>query len=791
MDTKLNLENEEKNGKPRKWLGLCIVALLAVLCGIIITDCYSEFRENAGIAPDGSFAAEEKTAEETGLLDERGLFVVDTDYLNYLSSAVYYLDFWTTPDTPEEEYFLPGETITEENMQLFSEYRQALMDAMYERIERMGMDGMCYYTNGNEMVYSNGPWLEVVAGESIITSETEREEAKQLYEAGIVISYDMAGTPRVVESWNMDFHEQALLNALEGKAFRELLLINDVLYDDTSEMAGDADEIIADVTVPVIKNKVFVFAIGNPEVIWQSGNDYYEKLPDILSSGYLIGVIVIAAVMVMAALILQNVKALGLRDSLLFKLPLEICIVIGGFLLIYWIDYLLSDMAIDTMTDIMPEALRVLGVGAGSLGTATNALLVLLWTVFALSVYWAVASVLPYITHPIRTFLQRSIVVTMLRWLGSVCKEKAVSIKGWIKKQTKEISLGKKLEGALALAALANTIVFLVLYYSGSWWCGNFVRNSFMTGVLIPLAMMMYNLGIYLIARVMTDKVLKDYHRLYEKTKRVAGGNFEKAETESLGVYEELGKQLDTIEEGFKNAVAEEVKSKNMKTELITNVSHDLKTPLTAIITYIELLKKEENTDEERREYLSVLEQKSHRLKVLIEDLFEVSKAESDNIVLNYANVDLVSLLKEVALENEMKISESTLDVRWDFETEKCVLLLDSARTYRIMDNLLQNALKYAMPGTRVYIALKEENGGVGVSFKNISATEMNFTPEEITERFVRGDLSRNSEGSGLGLAIAQSFTQLQGGKFRVETDGDLFKVHLWWPKDGIPQEEI
>ena len=195
----------------------------------------------------------------------------------------------------------------------------------------------------------------------------------------------------------------------------------------------------------------------------------------------------------------------------------------------------------------------------------------------------------------------------------------------------------------------------------------------------------------------------------------------------------------------------------------------------------MDLLKKEDLTEEERKEYVDTLDRKSQRLKVLIEDLFEVSKATTNNITMNFADVDLVNLIKQVHLENEDKIAESTLDIRWNLPDEKCILSLDPQRTYRIIDNLLQNCLKYSMPHSRVYIDLKDQDGEVTVTFKNMSAVEMNFSPDEITERFVRGDLSRNTEGSGLGLAIVQSFTELQNGECKVETDGDLFKVTLRW----------
>ncbi len=263
----------------------------------------------------------------------------------------------------------------------------------------------------------------------------------------------------------------------------------------------------------------------------------------------------------------------------------------------------------------------------------------------------------------------------------------------------------------------------------------------------------------------------------------MAEGDLNVSTDEDMGVFNPIRDELTCIRNGFRKAVSAEVRSRNMKTELITNVSHDLKTPLTAIITYVDLLKKEGITEEEKKGYIETLEKKSQRLKVLIEDLFEVSKATTDNIVMNFADVDLVSLVKQVRLENEDKIAESTLDFRWNLPEEKCILSLDPQRTFRVIDNLVQNILKYSMPHSRVYIDMKDEALEVKVSFKNMSAEEMNFSPEEITERFVRGDLSRNTEGSGLGLAIAQSFTELQNGSFQVETDGDLFKVTIAFRK--------
>lgn len=234
--------------------------------------------------------------------------------------------------------------------------------------------------------------------------------------------------------------------------------------------------------------------------------------------------------------------------------------------------------------------------------------------------------------------------------------------------------------------------------------------------------------------------------------------------------------ELAVIDEGFQNAVNKEFVSQRMKTELISNVSHDLKTPLTSIINYVDLLKDTQLGQAKQQEYVQILEQKSQRLKILIEDLFEASKTASGNIELVKEKIDLVALLKQTLGEMEEKISESTLQFKSNFPDQKVICELDGRRTYRIFENLIGNILKYSAPQSRVYIdcQLGEE---ITLTFKNISAYEMNFTAEEIIERFKRGDESRHTEGSGLGIAIAQNLTELQGGQFEIYIDGDLFKV--------------
>ena len=298
--------------------------------------------------------------------------------------------------------------------------------------------------------------------------------------------------------------------------------------------------------------------------------------------------------------------------------------------------------------------------------------------------------------------------------------------------------------------------------------------------------LIVYSIILFLILQKYFNDLRKKYALLLEATNKIADGNLDVEIEGDLGVFSPFRNEIQKIQSGFKKAVKEEVKSQRMKTELITNVSHDLKTPLTAIITYVNLLK-DEKDEEKRKDYIDILERKSMRLKVLIEDLFEISKASSQNVTLNLMNVDIVNLFKQVKFELEDRFEEKNLEFSTTFPEEKVILRLDSQKTCRIFENLLNNIVKYALPGTRVYVEIEKTEKDVFIRLKNISATELTFNPEEITERFVRGDESRNTEGSGLGLAIVKSFVGLQGGSFHIETEADLFKAEIRW---ALPGEE-
>ena len=240
-----------------------------------------------------------------------------------------------------------------------------------------------------------------------------------------------------------------------------------------------------------------------------------------------------------------------------------------------------------------------------------------------------------------------------------------------------------------------------------------------------------------------------------------------------------MAEGLNRISDGLETALAEQVKSERLKADLITNVSHDIKTPLTSIINYVDLIKREKPQDPTIQKYLEVLDQKSQRLKTLTEDLVEASRASSGNIKLDMANIDIVELVQQTNGEFEEKYAIRHLDIVTTLPNEVILIEADGRRLWRVLENLYNNAFKYAMEGTRVYVGIEDRDSEVVFSIKNVSATPLNISPDELTERFVRGDTSRTTEGSGLGLSIAKDLTQLQGGRFEITIDGDLFKAEL------------
>lgn len=342
---------------------------------------------------------------------------------------------------------------------------------------------------------------------------------------------------------------------------------------------------------------------------------------------------------------------------------------------------------------------------------------------------------------------------------------------------TNTINYGKKvplikrliLLDLLILMFAAFMLIFLhVQFYSS-------ISFSIVMFVLIILSSALFIVTGYTINKLAyVDEII-------EGTEKIKNGEINhKIKLNGNDILTTFAENINNLSDGLENAIEETLKSERMKTELITNVSHDLKTPLTSIINYVDLIKKEENIQPEYlNDYINILDNKSKRLKNLIEDLFEASKASSGNIDLNIEKLDLNQLLRQSIGENEEKLIESNLNLKLNIPKEPVYINCDGRRMYRVFENLLINISKYSHENTRVYVDMILDKDRVYISMKNISSYELNFEASEIIERFKRGDLARNTEGSGLGLAIARDLVQLQGGKLDVQIDGDLFKVEI------------
>lgn len=314
--------------------------------------------------------------------------------------------------------------------------------------------------------------------------------------------------------------------------------------------------------------------------------------------------------------------------------------------------------------------------------------------------------------------------------------------------------------------------------------CGFFLVQGiavlFRNGVTM-LLVLLADVGVFYV--VLNGLLLKE--KLKKGIEEIALGNMEyQIPLQGLrGENLKLAEMINGIANGFHMAVEEAMKNERLKTDLITNVSHDIKTPLTSIINYVAILKQSDIADPKIQGYLDILEAKAQRLKTLTADVVEASKVSSGNISLEYMDVDLVEMIQQTEGEMAEKFEARNLKMIVNLPAEPAVVHVDGRRMWRVLENIFGNAAKYAMPGTRVYADLKLEEDTVDLSLKNVSEHQLNISADELTERFIRGDLSRSSEGSGLGLSIAQSLTTMQGGTFNLYLDGDLFRVNIRFPR--------
>lgn len=473
-------------------------------------------------------------------------------------------------------------------------------------------------------------------------------------------------------------------------------------------------------------------------------------------------VLVVMIYVALAALLLPFLKKLNTGWEKLFCMPLEligVLVVVG-----VWLAYAMFEAMCHTSTvEFTDASLEILGYvfDSGELYGWAIVGNVLGWALLFFMEYIVVAHCRQFLCGPGYYVKNRILLVRLTKWIGSKVRQGYQNLV--------DIKVSSGMKRVIIKMVVVNFVI--VSLFCCTWFAG-------IIGVIV------YSIFLYIIFSKNGNKFQERYDYILNATRQMAEGELKISMHENLGYLEPLGDELTRVQEGFAKAVAEEAKSQKMKTELISNVSHDLKTPLTAIITYVNLLKQENVSEEARRSYINTLDMKSQRLKVLIEDLFEVSKAQSGNIQMNYMEVDVVNLIKQLRLEMEDKIADSNLMFRWNLPEEKVVLFLDGQKTYRVFENLMTNALKYALDGSRVFVDVVNNEEEVEIVFKNISAREIETDAERLTERFVRGEASRTSEGSGLGLAIVKTFVELQGGSFRIEVDGDLFKAIIVWKKN-------
>ena len=499
-----------------------------------------------------------------------------------------------------------------------------------------------------------------------------------------------------------------------------------------------------------------IYSTYKEELVKQERNYYYKELINDLRifENYIIYAIPVSSVLLLLIFIYlcisightKNKEGIDLNSF--DKIPIEIIWIIGGFLV-------LGIIAIAaTSLDCVNEEYYNL----------TNSLL--LSGYFISYILCAVMGVTTLKQIKAKTLIKDSITGKVSIWCFNLCKKILGKIKNIIKRIITTIKeLIENWPDAIKVAA------FFVLYVTfGVFIC--FALN------FIGFLVMLIITGILLYGIL---EEINSYRKIENHLKEMYEGKCaEKLDEEKFTKsFKEVIKYINDISKGFEVAREEGIKSERLKTELITNVSHDIKTPLTSIINYVDLLKKENIENEKAKEYIEVLDNKSQRLKKLTEDLVEASKASSGNVKLNIEKINVVELLKQSIGEFEDKFKNKELEIISEYADDEIYIKADNRYMYRIIENLFGNISKYAQEKSRVYIEVKRIEKKVRIDIKNISRERLNISSEELMQRFVRGDKSRATEGSGLGLSISKSLTELQKGSFEIKIDGDLFKVEL------------
>lgn len=648
--------------------------------------------------------------------------------------------------TPEQVFFSQDEesTIVPE-----TDY----ISGLFEMWEGKMNDGQLHYLvidNLNQTSDTNtGNRLDYLLDEKSPLSE--QNKLLDLYGFYVVENYDSNGNMQIEKVYGAD----AVI--VEGELKKNTLnhLLKELQY-----YFGDIGPVNFTESKPADVTIIYGIPKDMPVVNTMSFLLIYPYYQAYAEAGVLT-IIALLMISVAAIALLAGGKKLWYKENgSIAKIPFEINVIALLFILYIGLNEFAIKNIMYTENGKFNKGLTNIGFPESIAGYLVFWMDVLMWFLLIGGIFIIAGSLKQFfVMGPIRYLKERSCT-------GAIINKIANSIRKVFSSFIK-VDLMDKTNRAIIRVIILNFVVLALL-------CSVWIFGIF--GLLLYSIILFF-----LLKKYMSDLKYK-YCLLLNGMKEMAAGDLDIKIKEHLGVLEPLKEKLEEVQVGFRKAVDEEVKSQKMRTELITNVSHDLKTPLTAIITYVDLLKNENITEGERKSYIETLERKSQRLKVLIEDLFEMSKAESRNVKLSLVEVDIAELIKQTQIELQDRIDERGLDVRWMLPEERILLLLDSQKTFRVFENLMNNTVKYALPGSRVYIEIIKLESKIIISLKNISKDELNVQEEELLNRFVRGDKARNTEGSGLGLSIVKSFVELQGGNFTIVIDGDLFKAIIEFP---------
>lgn len=593
------------------------------------------------------------------------------------------------------------------------------------------------------------------------------EDLKHLFMNYIVFEYNENGAGKVSYCYglNKETMNNYFLDLQASKNIGAMYFIN-----------GEPSSDFLNYKIEPIRNMKFVYAV--PRNINANFYTSYDSVSNFINKNerrsYKIIETIARTIVIIVLLVTLMIPTKRLRSfrvmGILYRFPFEI--ILGVFCFLYY--SLLSDdvpikIVRETITGNLLNLIIANGIKLSLAKQVVNLLNIGYWFLIFLMAFVGVTFVKIAFGEGLSNYLKnKSLVVKFIKFIYNF-------IYRFIK-NILSIDFKKKYNRLFIIGIAIIILGFLCIVFM-------FIENS----PIIDILFVGYILLLLLFIKIVKDTInegIEDYANLLNLTKDIANGNLDKdIMSEDVGIYEEIKRQLASIKKAYKKSVDEEIKGQKMKSELISNVSHDLKTPLTSILSYTDLLKRVE-TNEEAVKYIDTIYRKSERLKVLIDDMFEISKAQTGNIKLEFNDIDIVELMKQTIFEMSDKLKNKNISVKTNFPMHKVILKLDGEKTYRIFENLLVNISKYAMSNTRAYIDIYEEKENVYILFKNISETEIDYEVEDILERFKRGDKSRNTEGSGLGLSIAKSYVEAQGGKLNLYLDGDLFKAEITIKKD-------